>query len=423
MANMIKDSSSSMQTTVVSVAALKEEVCAHCVAKVTPALRNMKHWHAICVSSCILLSLGVTGLSSYLLYKLYKLSRKLIDLEEQLRALNIQLDLIDDFVDEKSLLERGGEKNNPKNEIPDNGESNDTKPISILSRKKSVSFGSMASLDGDYETPSTSPIDNNMFTMIPSSSSSSQRVAREDNSRIEQLNFDESHASLTQIYNEKFRLQESTGTDTVLEKIDLARVAYFCGEKESKDSSLKRKFHMEAFDLIRECLNLVATTTMKSNDDDCLDYLVHKWFAMTAGRATDHVGFNEKLKLGFEFKDHLDLAIELNGDDYLVFYLRGRWYHKMQSLSWIEKKGVKLLFNGEIPGVTMDDALRDFERVEQLHPNKSKGNLLYLSKCLIDQKQQPQRCRELLMTAVNLPTRTPEHKLNDAEINSLLNSL
>jgi hypothetical protein len=51
----------------------------------------------------------------------------------------------------------------------------------------------------------------------------------------------------------------------------------------------------------------------------------------------------------------------------------------MCNLSWIEKNGIRLLF-GNVPSVTIDDALSDFLKVEELHKQKSKGNLLHLAK-------------------------------------------
>lgn len=62
-------------------------------------------------------------------------------------------------------------------------------------------------------------------------------------------------------------------------------------------------------------------------------YLTHKWYAIVAGRATDFMSINEKVRVGFEFKDHLDIAIKMNDSDYLLYYLRGRWTFKVGSNS------------------------------------------------------------------------------------------
>ena len=70
----------------------------------------------------------------------------------------------------------------------------------------------------------------------------------------------------------------------------------------------------------------LAKTQLETYPDS---YLSHKWYAITAGRVVDYYSINEKVKLGFEFKDHLDIAIGMNDSDYLLFYLRGRWSFKV----------------------------------------------------------------------------------------------
>lgn len=103
-------------------------------------------------------------------------------------------------------------------------------------------------------------------------------------------------------------------------------------------------------------------------------------------------------------QNQLDLAIELNNDDYLLYYLRGRWSFKVclcifearnktvfffwlycvfcfkiYKLSWAEKYAIKFVF-GNIPDNCLEAAFDDFSKVELLNKNKSKGNLLHLAK-------------------------------------------
>ncbi len=57
--------------------------------------------------------------------------------------------------------------------------------------------------------------------------------------------------------------------------------------------------------------------------------IVRLRFSLTTGQIIDHMGLNDKVKHGLEFKEHLDIAIRLNNSDYLLFYLRGRWSFKV----------------------------------------------------------------------------------------------
>ena len=78
----------------------------------------------------------------------------------------------------------------------------------------------------------------------------------------------------------------------------------------------------------------------------------------------------------------------------------------MNNLNWAEKCGVRLLF-GKVPEITLDDALDNFIQVEKLNASKSKGNLLYLAKCLIA-KEEAVKAVFYLSQAKKLPNRTIE---------------
>lgn len=114
----------------------------------------------------------------------------------------------------------------------------------------------------------------------------------------------------------------------------------------------------------------------------------------------------------------MDEAISRNGDDYLLYYLRGRWCFKMCNLSWAERSGLKLIF-GKVPNITLNDAMENFEQVEKLYGNRSKGNLLHLAKCLIA-KNDVQKAVAYLKQAGQLPNKTKDHEADSAEIASLL---
>jgi len=134
---------------------------------------------------------------------------------------------------------------------------------------------------------------------------------------------------------------------------------------------IKKELRIRAYEIAKDLLNANSQS-----------YLAHKWYAITVGRIIDYQTINEKVRLGFEFKDHLDYAIDLNDSDYLLYYLRGRWAFKMCSLSWAERYGVRIVF-GKMPNITIEYAMENFSKVEELHKNKSKGCSLYLAKVKI----------------------------------------
>uniref|UniRef100_A0A3B3I584 Regulator of microtubule dynamics protein 2 n=1 Tax=Oryzias latipes TaxID=8090 RepID=A0A3B3I584_ORYLA len=109
----------------------------------------------------------------------------------------------------------------------------------------------------------------------------------------------------------------------------------------------------------------------------------HQWFAIMCGIMTEYDTVQNKIKNGYIFKDHLDKAIELKPQDPLSYYLLGRWCYSVAQLSWIERKAAAALF-GEPPSATVEDALKNFLKVEEIHPAYSKFNYVFLAKCYKD---------------------------------------
>ncbi|XP_055083238.1 regulator of microtubule dynamics protein 2 [Periophthalmus magnuspinnatus] len=123
----------------------------------------------------------------------------------------------------------------------------------------------------------------------------------------------------------------------------------------------------------------------------------HQWYAIMCGIMAEYDTVQNKIKNGYIFKDHLDKAIELKPHDPLSYYLMGRWCYAVAQLSWLERKVAATLF-GEPPSATVEDALRNFLKVEEIQPGYSKLNYVYLAKCYRDLGQQ-ERARRMCEAA------------------------
>ncbi|XP_031434535.1 regulator of microtubule dynamics protein 2 isoform X2 [Clupea harengus] len=137
---------------------------------------------------------------------------------------------------------------------------------------------------------------------------------------------------------------------------------------------------------------------------DCADS--HQWFAILCGQLSEYDSIQNKIKNGYLFKDHLDRAIELKPEDPLSYYLLGRWCYAVAQCTWIERKIAATLF-GEPPNATVQDALKNFLKAEEICPKYSKANLVFLAKCYkeLGQKQQ---AREVCNTASCMDNTTKE---------------
>uniref|UniRef100_A0A8C8MF26 Regulator of microtubule dynamics protein 3 n=1 Tax=Oncorhynchus tshawytscha TaxID=74940 RepID=A0A8C8MF26_ONCTS len=106
----------------------------------------------------------------------------------------------------------------------------------------------------------------------------------------------------------------------------------------------------------------------------------HKWFAVLTGLTSQYETMHSKLKSSHILKEHLDRAIALRDDDPLCFYLLGRWCYEVSTLGWLERKAAAALYD-KPPTSTLDDALGNFLKAEELNPGFSKTVRLYIAKC------------------------------------------
>ncbi|KAJ0061321.1 hypothetical protein NL108_014840, partial [Boleophthalmus pectinirostris] len=105
----------------------------------------------------------------------------------------------------------------------------------------------------------------------------------------------------------------------------------------------------------------------------------HKWFAMLTDLTTDHGSMHSKLRSSRIMKEHLDRALALNNTDPVCFYLLAKWCYQVASLDWLEKKAAAALYQSP-PSSTLQQALDNFLKAEQLSPGFSKTARFYIAK-------------------------------------------
>ncbi|NXB45874.1 RMD2 protein, partial [Leucopsar rothschildi] len=150
----------------------------------------------------------------------------------------------------------------------------------------------------------------------------------------------------------------------------------------------------------------------------------NKWehlFAIMCGYMSQFESVQNKIRNGYLFKEHLDKAIELKPQDPLLYYLNGRWCYSVAQLSWIEKKVAAALF-GTPPTSTVEEALQNFLKAEEMHPGYSKCNYVYLAKCYKDLGQK-NNALKYCDSALSILSVTNEDKEAQKDLEALLLTL
>uniref|UniRef100_A0A2R9B7V0 Regulator of microtubule dynamics protein 2 n=1 Tax=Pan paniscus TaxID=9597 RepID=A0A2R9B7V0_PANPA len=125
----------------------------------------------------------------------------------------------------------------------------------------------------------------------------------------------------------------------------------------------------------------------------------HLWYAVLCGYVSEFEGLQNKINYGHLFKEHLDIAIKLLPEEPFLYYLKGRYCYTV-------KKMAATLF-GKIPSSTVQEALHNFLKAEELCPGYSNPNYMYLAKCYTDLEEN-QNALKFCNLALLLPTVTKE---------------
>lgn len=144
----------------------------------------------------------------------------------------------------------------------------------------------------------------------------------------------------------------------------------------------------------------------------------HKWYGILIGNYCEFCGNQEKIQLGYEYKKHIEKAMQLNPTDPSACSLLARWCYEVAMLPWYMRKVAAAVF-ADPPSSTIEEALEYAIKAEELRPNFWKENSLLIGKCYY-QKSDYGNARKWLQQAKELPTISEDDRLAQKEIEELL---
>lgn len=104
--------------------------------------------------------------------------------------------------------------------------------------------------------------------------------------------------------------------------------------------------------------------------------------------------------------------MKLKEDDPTLYYLAARFCLEILSVSWTERKLASIILGGNLPTVTIDDALQYFHKAYLLKPNW-KENIFYYGQTLLKNKDK-QRALELINEGLSLPNFDEEQSFHES---------
>lgn len=231
------------------------------------------------------------------------------------------------------------------------------------------------------------------------------------NEELEIWKIENDNLALDNTFDREILLQKTTEGFTkfngdedadLLWRLARAKFLLACLAERNNDKETQKKYLFEAEELCK-----------RSIEKDANIFGAHKWMAMILGKVSDFVSTKERIEKGKDIKKHLELAIQLKPDDAYLYHVFGRWCSEVAKLSWVERNVAKLVF-GTPPEATNEDALKNFQKGEELKENW-KINDYYIAKTLIELKEY-KKAVAYLDKAIKLPNEVDEDYIVSSEL-------
>ena len=145
-------------------------------------------------------------------------------------------------------------------------------------------------------------------------------------------------------------------------------------------------------------------------DADCGP--AHKWAAILIDSVSSLQGTRSRIEKTLIVKKHMEEAIRLMPNDATSYYVLGEWHYTVSTIGWAQKKIASVVF-ATFPESSLEEALKLFEKAEQVEPGFYSKNLVLLAKTLNALGRDKERAQDSLLKVVRDYSTSP--KWDDVE--------
>lgn len=142
--------------------------------------------------------------------------------------------------------------------------------------------------------------------------------------------------------------------------------------------------------------------------------------AVAMGRMAMLSGGREKIKYVNEIKRYAETTLKYDPNNFKAYHVLGKWHYEVSNLNSFERTMARLLFGG-LPGASLKDAIKYYEKSRSLEPNFS-INYLELAKAY-HRNDENKKAIDLLMKLQSMPNRIEDDVRIKKEAKELLDDI
>jgi len=129
----------------------------------------------------------------------------------------------------------------------------------------------------------------------------------------------------------------------------------------------------------------------------------------------------EKVKDAKLIREEAEKIIEVDPTYALGYFVLGKWHFEVSKFNWLERTACDLFFGGFPENVSMEEAVKNFNKATALDPNQI--IILYGHASVLHYEGKDEEAIKVLEKAINLPVREPDDAFRKEKCKELLDEI